>query len=200
MSKWSHRARIGCKEHYEFESPLQTSLSQSEYRWFKQLAMNSSICISCEIWSMVWSELSDSTCIGSRRYGLRDWLPLFCWFRMGLRQVGAWWAARHWWEGPEDRVGIGLRQCLGCQHEGHGDWIAWCCWGALFCRVGIGLRWCLGYQCKGHRDWNIWCCWGVIRAVASSNAQTFLAHKKIPYQCIMWDGARIHENRYLPII
>ena len=75
--------------YYECESPLWTSLSRSEYKWFKQLAICSRVCIYCEIWSMDWLDLSDPTHI-----------ELMC-------ERVAWWAdmqqhSQFWWEGHRE--------------------------------------------------------------------------------------------------
>ena len=149
-------------------------MSRSEYKWFKRLAIRLRVCISCEIWSMEWSELSTRIelmcervawwadmrrCSRFRREGRRERLAVFSWSRMGL-----------WRESVVaiGRVAIGLRWRLRCRREGHG--------------VEVGSS-----------------RWGVINSVALSNAWTFLAHRRIPYQCIiMSDGLRSPKNEYMP--
>ena len=147
---------------------------------------------------MDWSELSDPTrielmwervawwadmrrCSRFRWEGRRERLAVFFWFRMGLwrESVAAWGADSRRREGPRDWIGFFSRVAIG--------------------RVAIGLRWRLWCRREGHGVEVGWSRWGVINSVALSNAWTFLAHRKIPYQCIIVsDGARSPKNEYMP--
>ena len=87
--------------YHSLRDPLRISLSRREYKSFKRLAIRSRVRISCKIWSMDWSELSDlARCwcgmgnVVIVAWGGGNWRHLRCWWEVGW--VASRGALLHW--------------------------------------------------------------------------------------------------------